>query len=109
MVNMAASNTILQTITDDDKRGRVMSFYTMAFMGTAPLGSLLAGSFASRIGAANTVIIGGAFCILASFAFAAKLPLIKKAIHPIYRKIGIIQEVASGINTVAELEVPPED
>jgi len=59
MVQMAASNTILQTIVDDDKRGRVMSFYVMALMGMAPFGSLFAGSLASHVGAPNTLIIGG--------------------------------------------------
>jgi len=109
MVHMAASNTILQTVSDDDKRGRVMSFYTMAFMGTAPLGSLLAGSMASRLGATNTLIIGGAACLVASIVFAAKLPLLRAAIHPIYKKIGIMPEVASGINAVTGLSIPPEE
>jgi len=109
MVNMAASNTILQTIADDDKRGRVMSFYTVAFMGMAPIGSLAAGALASRIGVTNTLVAGGAICFLAAFIFALKLPLLRKAIHPIYRKIGIMPEVASGMNTAAELVVPPEE
>lgn len=69
MVQMAASNTVLQTIVDDDKRGRVMSFYTMAFMGMAPLGSLLAGSLASRIGARSTLIIGGIACFVGATFF----------------------------------------
>src|SRR6185295_12424729 len=64
MVQMAVSNTVLQTIVDEDKRGRVMSFYTMAFMGTAPFGSLLAGSMAERIGAPHTLMLGGLGCIL---------------------------------------------
>ena len=109
MTHMACSNTILQTIVDEDKRGRVMSFYTMSFMGTAPLGCLLAGWLASRIGATNTLILGGASCIAASAAFATRLPLIRKLIHPIYRKIGIIPEVASGIGAATRLSVPSED
>ena len=109
MTHTAASNTILQTIVDDDKRGRVMSFYAMAFMGMAPLGSLLSGVLAVTIGATNTLIIGGASCILASIVFATKLSVLKKAVHPIYKRIGIIQEVASGISTVTRLTVPPED
>ncbi|HET6347170.1 MAG TPA: MFS transporter, partial [Myxococcota bacterium] len=63
MVQMAASNTLLQTLVEDDKRGRVMSFYTMAFMGTAPFGSLLAGSLAAHIGAPYTLLLGGVGCI----------------------------------------------
>ena len=109
MAHMAASNIILQTVVDDDKRGRVMSLYAMAFMGTTPFGSLLAGALASRIGATNTLIAGGVVCILASAFFASKLPLIKKAIHPIYRKIGIIPEIDSGINAAARIAVPPEE
>jgi MFS family permease len=95
MVQMASSNTILQTIVDDDKRGRVMSFYTMAFMGMAPFGSLLAGSLASQIGAPNTLLIGGASCILGSFIFAKQLPLIRKMVRPIYLRKGIILEKPS--------------
>ena len=109
MVNMAACNTILQTISDDDKRGRVMSFYTMSFMGMAPIGSLAAGALAGRIGVTGTLIIGGSVCIAASAFFAGKLPVIRRLIHPIYRKIGIIPEIASGIGTASELIVRSED
>ncbi|MFA6320646.1 MAG: MFS transporter [Candidatus Omnitrophota bacterium] len=109
MTNTAVSNTILQTIVEDRMRGRVMSFYAMAFMGMAPIGSLLAGSLASKIGAANTLILGGVCSIIASAVFAAKLPLIAKLIHPIYRKMGIIPEVASGISDATRLTLPPED
>jgi len=78
MVQMASSNTILQTIVEDDKRGRVMSFYTMAFMGMAPLGSLLAGGMATRLGVSNTLIISGACCIIAAVVFVFKKPFLKK-------------------------------
>jgi MFS family permease len=108
IMQMTSSNTILQTIVDDDKRGRVMSFYTMAFMGTAPFGNLFAGVLASKIGASNTLIIGGASCILGAVFFARKLPELKKRIRPIYIKLGIISEVASGIQTVTEMTSPPE-
>jgi MFS family permease len=97
MVHMASSNTILQTMVDDDKRGRVMSLYVMAFMGMAPFGSLLAGSLASKIGAPNTLIIGGVSCILGSFMFAKKLPLIREMVRPIYLKKNIISEESSRI------------
>jgi MFS family permease len=109
IMQMASSNTILQTIVDDDKRGRVMSFYAMAFLGTAPFGSLLAGVLASRIGAPNTLIIGGISCVLGAFIFANKLPELKKMIHPIYVKFGIIPEVASGIQAASELTIPPKE
>jgi MFS family permease len=108
IIQMASSNTILQTIVDDDKRGRVMSFYTMAFVGTAPFGSLLAGGLASSLGAPNTLIIGGVSCVLGAAVFASKLSELRKIVHPIYVKLGIISEVASGIQTATELTVPPE-
>lgn len=91
LMQMTSSNTILQTIVDDDKRGRVMSFYTMAFMGTAPFGSLLAGMLASKIGVANTIMIGGASCILGAIVFAKELPKLKKMIRPIYIRLGILK------------------
>jgi len=97
MVGMASSNTLLQTIVEDDKRGRVMSFYTMAFMGMAPFGSLVAGGLASKIGAPNTLLIGGVCCGLGSFMFAKKLPLLREMIRPIYVKMGIVSPVISEI------------
>ncbi|MDP2912205.1 MAG: MFS transporter [Candidatus Omnitrophota bacterium] len=93
MVQIAASNTILQTIVDDDKRGRVMSFYTMAFIGMAPLGSLLAGAMAVRLGANNTLIISGFCCIIASVVFVFKIPSLRKILQPIYVKMGIVSEI----------------
>ena len=92
MIQMASSNTILQTIVEDDKRGRVMSFYTMSFMGVAPFGSLLAGSLAEAIGAPNTVRIAGISCLLGSYLFARRLPLLRGMIRPIYLRKGIILE-----------------
>ena len=109
MVQMAASNTILQTIVDEDKRGRLMSLYTMAFMGTAPLGSLWAGSLASHIGAPYALLIGGFCCIISAFIFARQLPALREKIRPIYVKKGIIPEVASGIQSAARLEIFSKD
>jgi MFS family permease len=108
MVQMAASNTVLQTIVDEDKRGRVMSFYTMAFMGTAPFGSLLAGSVAERIGAPHTLMFGGIGCVLGALWFATSLPGLRREVTPIYRRIGILPEVAQGIHQTSELSIPPE-
>jgi MFS family permease len=90
MVVMASTNTILQTIVEDDMRGRVMSFYTMAFLGTAPLGSLLAGFAADHIGPTNTVTLGGIACALAAAVFAARLPRLRIHVHPIYIERGIL-------------------
>jgi MFS family permease len=106
MVQMASSNTLLQTVLRDDKRGRVMSFYTMAFMGMTPLGSLLAGSLASRIGAQWTVFIGGTACIIGATFFARRLPAIRKSIRPIYANMGILPEIASGIHSTTESSFP---
>jgi len=90
MIQMASSNTVLQTMVDDDKRGRVMSLYMMAFMGMAPFGSLLGGSLASKIGTPETLIIGGLSCILGSFLFIRKLPLLREMARPIYIRKGIL-------------------
>jgi len=108
MVQMAASNTVLQTLVEDDKRGRVMSFYTMAFMGTAPFGSLFAGGVAHRIGAPATLALGGAGCLLAAAWFARLLPELRRSVRPIYVRMGILPEMAAGIQTATELSVPPE-
>jgi MFS family permease len=108
MVQMAASNTLLQTLVDDDKRGRVMSFYTMAFMGTTPFGSLLAGTLADRIGAPHTLLLGGAGCIAAALWFAWLLPGLRDFVRPIYIRMGILPEVAEGIRSATQLTVPPE-
>jgi MFS family permease len=106
MMETAASNTILQTIVDDDKRGRVMSFYAMAFLGVAPLGSLLAGSLASHLGVAHVVQIAGTMCIMGSMVFAWRLPALRKIVRPIYRRIGILPDVTSGIPCEAEVTAP---
>jgi MFS family permease len=89
---MAASNTIIQTIVDEDKRGRVMSFYTTAFVGMAPFGSLLAGAMARAIGAPRTVMVSGACCIAGAIWFASRLNSIRKVIRPIYINLGILPE-----------------
>ncbi|MGB8541940.1 MAG: MFS transporter [Candidatus Acidiferrales bacterium] len=92
MQQMAASNTIIQTIVDEDKRGRVMSFYTVAFVGMAPFGSLLAGAMANAIGAPRTVMVSGACCIAGAIWFASRLKSIRKLIRPIYINLGILPE-----------------
>ncbi len=97
ITQVAACNTILQTITDDDKRGRVMSFYSMSFMGMAPFGSLLAGALAGRIGAPDTIMIGGMTCMAGSMFFCLKLPAIRGMVRPLYLSKGIIPEAAKGI------------
>jgi MFS family permease len=90
MVEMASTNTILQTITEEHLRGRVMAFYTMAFLGTAPVGSLLAGVVADRVGAPATIALGGALCIVAGLWLAFKLPALRVLVRPIYIERGIL-------------------
>ena len=103
MIQLAGSNTMLQTIVDDDKRGRVMSFYAMSFRGMAPFGSLLAGAAAGIIGAPLTLIIGGGFCLGGSLYFMKNLPAMRKLIRPIYIKMGIISESVKGVGTATSL------
>jgi len=93
MQQMAASNTIIQTIVDDSKRGRVMSFYAVAFVWMAPFGSLLAGTLAHAIGAPRTVMLSGACCVAGAAWFAAQLKTIRKLIRPIYMDLGILPPV----------------
>jgi len=90
MQQMAASNTIIQTIVEDDKRGRVMSFYAMAFVGMAPFGSLLAGISAHAMGAPLTVMLSGACCLAGAIWFATQVRAIRKLIRPIYVDLGIL-------------------
>ena len=93
MQEMAATNTILQTIVDDDKRGRVMAYYSMAFQGVAPFGSLIAGWATDRIGAPGTLVAGGVLCIAGAIWFAFQLPAIRKVVRPIYVQLGILPEL----------------
>jgi predicted MFS family arabinose efflux permease len=87
---MAGSNTIIQTLVSEDKRGRVMSYYTMAFMGMAPFGSLLAGTMADKFGAPSTVIFSGLAVLLGAAWFTTQLPAMRREIRPIYLEMGIV-------------------
>ena len=109
MVQMAATNTLIQTMVDEDKRGRVMSFYTMAFFGMMPFGSLIAGWAGARIGAPATVAWGGVATMAAVALFVRKLPELRRQARPIYERLGILPVIAEGINTAAELTSPPEE
>jgi MFS family permease len=90
ILQIAAGNTVLQTIVDDDKRGRVMSLYTMSFLGITPFGSLLGGTLANQIGVTNTLVIAGITCILGAIGFNQQLPGLKEIVHRIYVRKGII-------------------
>ena len=85
MLQMASCNTILQTIVDDKKRGRVISLFVMARRGVESFGSLVAGAFAQSFGTSDTLMMGGIVCILASVAFATKLPLLKATSISFYK------------------------
>ena len=90
MVTLASTNTVVQTLVEEHLRGRVMAFYTMAFLGTAPIGSLLAGLLAERIGEQTTVIVGGVACIAVGLWFRSNLQKMRELVRPIYMKRGII-------------------
>jgi MFS family permease len=91
MQGLTASNTIIQTLVPEDKRGRVMSYYTVAFVGMAPFGSLMAGGLAHAIGAPHTVIFSGVACIAGSLWFWSRIKVIRKDMRPIYEQLGILQ------------------
>jgi MFS family permease len=90
MQGLTSSNTIIQTIVPEDKRGRVMSYYTVAFVGMAPFGSLMAGWLAHAIGAQRTVEISGTFCILGAAWFWTQMGKVRRVMRPIYEKLGIV-------------------
>jgi MFS family permease len=93
----------LQTLVDDDKRGRVMSLYTMAVMGMAPFGSILGGAVAHSIGVSRTFLIGGAICVLGGILFATRIPVLRPMVQPIYVRKGIIPEIATGLQSASSL------
>ena len=90
MQSASASNTIIQTLVPEDKRARVISYYAMAYFGSAPIGSLLAGALAQKIGASNTIIITGTFCLLGSLWFSLQMPKIRTVMRPIYQEMGLL-------------------
>jgi MFS family permease len=92
MVHLAGSNTLLQTIVDDDKRGRVMSLFAMAHMGMVSVGALAVGTLASHLGAPTTVLIGGAGCLVLATLFVRGLPAMRAHIRPVYVRLGILSE-----------------
>jgi MFS family permease len=117
IIAFASANTVLQTLTDEDKRGRVMSFFTMAFIGMTPFGNLLAGALASHFrarvgdpvaGAAHAILLSGIACLAAAGIFALRLPAMRKIVRPIYVQKGILPaEIAAGIGTGTEIAAEP--
>jgi MFS family permease len=107
MVEMAASNTLIQTMVEEDKRGRVMGFFGMAFQGAAPFGSLLAGWLGGLVGVRTVVLGAGALVLAAGLAFATQLPRLRRHARPVYARLGILPEAAAGVNEAAELTPGP--
>jgi MFS family permease len=90
MLSAAATNTVLQTIVEDTMRARVVSIYMMSFLGVMPVGALLAGLLAERIGPPLTLCLGGLLALVAAFAYWMQLPKIRREIRPVYEKLGIV-------------------
>ena len=109
MIQIAASNTIVQTVVDDDKRGRVMSFFMMAFLGTAPFGSLLIGRLADRVGAPHATLAGGLACVACAGVFALGLPRLRAAIRPVYARMGILPEVTAAVRDAGGMTFETRD
>jgi MFS family permease len=108
IVLMASNNTLLQTLVEDDKRGRVMSFYSMAFFGMTPFGSLIAGWAANRFGVPYTLLGCGTLCLLTVIPFALQLPALRQMVRPIYERLGILPQVATGLQSASMMTNPPE-
>lgn len=90
MLQAASANTILQTVVDEKLRGRVMAFYSVAILGTQPIGSLVAGLLADRIGTQKTIFIGALFCLAGAAWFAMRRTKLAEFIRPIYVERGIL-------------------
>jgi MFS family permease len=93
MLQAASANTILQTVVDEQLRGRVMAFYSVAVLGTQPLGSLAAGALAERIGAPHTILAGAIICIATGVWFAFRRPMLAHHVRPIYIERGILPPI----------------
>ncbi|NDK57700.1 MFS transporter [Pontibacter sp. BT213] len=109
IVSMASCNTLLQTIVDEDKRGRVMSLYATAFMGMAPIGSMLAGAVAEMIGVNYTLAACGLLCAISIVPFALNLSRLRQMVEPIYQRLGIVPTIATGLQAASNLTAPPEE
>jgi MFS family permease len=88
MLSAASTNTVLQTIVPDELRGRVAALYVMAFIGTTPLGALLTGWIAERVGPPVTLAACGIAALAAAAAYASQLPAIRREIRPVYERLG---------------------
>ena len=104
----ASCNTVLQTLTDDDKRGRVMSLFTTCFQGTMPVGSLAAGYLGKTevLGAPLTVAAGGVLCVIVAVYFGSQLPKLRPMVRPIYEARGILPPIATGVQAATAMTGP---
>lgn len=109
MAHSAASNTILQTIVEDDKRGRVMSLYTALYTGTTPIGNLLAGAMAGSVGPSATLAVGGLACLAGGVLFGRFLPSVRDGIRPIYRQLGILPDPSPELSLAAGMSVADDE
>jgi MFS family permease len=103
MLATASINTVLQTLVKDELRGRVMSLYTMAFVGMTPIGGLVGGAIANRLGAPTAVVLGGLGCLVLALWFGRRLAPLREIVLPMYAELGIIPEVARGLQGASEL------
>ena len=99
---VASINTLLQTLSREDKRGRVMGYMAMAFTGMAPVGSMVLGAIEKFAGLQNIILLSGACCFIASLIFEHYRPIVRKYARPVYVEKGIIKEIAEGIGSVEE-------
>ncbi|MHC2993109.1 MFS transporter [Pontibacter sp. HJ8] len=109
IVTMASCNTLLQTLVEDDKRGRVMSLYATAFMGMAPIGSMLSSSLAEIIGVSYTLAGCGLLCALSAIPFALQRTRLRRMVQPIYERLGIVPEIARGLQVASNLTAPSQE
>ena len=99
---VASINTLLQTLSGEDKRGRVMGYMAMAFTGMAPVGSMVLGAIEKWIGLQKIILLSGICCFVAALVFEYYRPLVRKHAHPVYIEKGIIKEIAIGIDSTEE-------
>ena len=102
---VASINTLLQTLSREDKRGRVMGYMAMAFTGMAPVGSIILGTFEEFVGLQVIILLSGICCFLASLIFEYYRPVVRKYARPIYIDKGIIKEIVVGIDSTEEQQV----
>ena len=107
MLHIASTNTLLQTLSEENKRGRVMSFYAMAFRGMSPFGSLLAGGLGSSLSAPTAILLSGSVCLASAVFYLYKLPVIRDLIRPIYQSMGILPQIAEGVEQATNPTIKP--